>query len=462
MAYPLPVGETTRPQARRTSARFGLWLLGICLVGLAIRVGYAWLQRDTDLNGDGFGYFVQSRVLLSGRGFLNPLNGAKDALHPPAWALTLTGARALGMHTVLQAQLFTAAIGTATVALVGVAGRKLAGARTGLLAAGFAAVYPGFWLYEHALLSEALLLPVIATTILLVYRFRERPGLARALGLGAMVALLASTRSEQILIAPLVVVPVILAARRVDDGTRVPWRDRMVWLVAAGALAVAMLAPWTLYNQGRFDQPVLLSNGFTGATGAATCDTAFYGAYTGHYDLRCLVNDPGGHTKIPYLRANLGRLPVVLVAREGRTFHLWAPFQQAELDSRWDANPLWVHEMAQFGFWLLVLPAVAGVVVLRRRKMPVYPLTGFVITVVITVALTFGMPRYRVPADIPIVLLAAVAIDAAIRRRAPEGSPGAGPPSDVDAAPVRRLVESTRPLEFHSAGDSPPRSTTGP
>jgi 4-amino-4-deoxy-L-arabinose transferase-like glycosyltransferase len=453
-------GRPTRG-VRKAEVHFWLSLLAICTLALAIRVGYTWLQRGTAPLGDGLGYLFQSRQLLAGKGFINPLNGHKDAIHPPAWVLALTGARALGLDSRYQLQMLAAVVGTATVALVGFAGRKLAGFRTGLVAAGLAALYPGLWLYERALLSETLVLPLIALTIVLVYRFRERPGLTQALGLGAMVALLASTRSEQILIAPLVVMPAILSARRAGDDHRVPWRDRLVWLGAAGAVAVVMLAPWTIYNLGRFDHPVLLSNGFNGATGVATCDVAFYGPKTGNYDLACLVRDPAGHTKGPYLRAHLGRLPLVVVAREGRTFNFWAPFQQAELDSNWDSNPLGVHQAAVFSFWLVALPAAAGGVILRRRKVPIYPLLGFVLTVVITVAVTFGEPRYRVPADIPILLLAAVAIDAAIRRRARDlpDPPGDTPPSEPDDPPGRPLDQATWSLDFQPAGGGPVRPT---
>jgi uncharacterized membrane protein YfcA len=67
-------------------------------------------------------------------------------------------------------------------------------------------------------------------------------------------------------------------------------------------------------------------------------------------------------------------------------------------------------------FYFGMLPtAVAGVVVLWRRRAPLWPMLALVAMVVITVAGTLGSTRYRVPADIGIAMLAAVGIDAALR-----------------------------------------------
>jgi hypothetical protein len=66
-------------------------------------------------------------------------------------------------------------------------------------------------------------------------------------------------------------------------------------------------------------------------------------------------------------------------------------------------------------FWVLAIAAVGGVLVLRRRHVAVFPLMAPVLTAVIGIALTFGSTRYRAPADVPIVLLAAVAVASATR-----------------------------------------------
>ena len=114
---------------------------------------------------------------------------------------------------------------------------------------------------ERALLSETLLLPEIALFILFVYRFRRNPSIGRAAFLGGMAGLMAVTRSEQILIFPLVVLPVVLV---VNWGK---WRRALAWLALAAAVLALLIIPWTIFNLGRFDRPVLLSNGFGPAVG---------------------------------------------------------------------------------------------------------------------------------------------------------------------------------------------------
>jgi hypothetical protein len=76
-------------------------------------------------------------------------------------------------------------------------------------------------------------------------------------------------------------------------------------------------------------------------------------------------------------------------------------------------------------FWLLSIAAVGGVIILRRRRLPVFPLAAPLLTAAIGIALTFGSVRYRTPADASIVLLAAVAIARATRTGSDRPSPAA-------------------------------------
>jgi hypothetical protein len=73
----------------------------------------------------------------------------------------------------------------------------------------------------------------------------------------------------------------------------------------------------------------------------------------------------------------------------------------------------WVGEAVYF----LLLPfGVVGLVVLARRRIPISPLVAQFASVTLTAALTFGVTRYRVPADAALVLAAAVAGDSLLRR----------------------------------------------
>ena len=71
---------------------------------------------------------------------------------------------------------------------------------------------------------------------------------------------------------------------------------------------------------------------------------------------------------------------------------------------------------------------------MRRRRVPVWPLLAFVVNVAVAVAVTFGQPRYRAPADVAVTVLAAVALSVLLRRRRVVAEPPARELPPVTAA----------------------------
>ncbi len=444
-----PDNSSPEAEPRPSIDRFAWWLALVCAAALILRLVIVFLGRHDTLSGDGFFYSGEADLNARGEWFVNVFSSSKppDALHPPLWTLVLTVWAWLGQHSSFAQQILASCIGSLTVAAVGLAGRRIGGARVGLIAAGIAALYPGLWVYERALLSETLLLLGIAIIILLGYRFWAQPSARLAAALGIVCGLLALTRSEQILVFVALVAPLILAVRNLE------WRRRIGWLALAALCVAVVVTPWTIYNLGRFDQPVLLSTNFGPAVAQGNCNITYYGPLTGSYWLGCAAFHSDGdksdqdsadlHQGLAYLEHHVSRLPVVLFAREGRAFGFWNPFQQVHLDAEWEgAGPsilgasyvptaIWVNRLALFGFWFLLIPAAAGVLVLRRRSIPVYPLLGFFGIVIFTVAATYGEPRYRAAVEIPLVLLAAVGINSVLsyrRRASSDGGHGVARP----------------------------------
>jgi 4-amino-4-deoxy-L-arabinose transferase-like glycosyltransferase len=446
-----PSDETVQP-ARRSF----LLLLGcIAALGFVARVLYVLLARHRVVGGDGFAYSVAAHDLVNGLGFINSFVRVTqgvikpDAQHPPGWLLLLAGATAAGLRTVLWQQLFACTVGAATIVVTGLAGRAVAGRRAGLIAASLTAVYPNVWIYERELAAETLALLGVAVVILFAYRLRSRPGLLRAVLLGLAVGLLALTRSEQLALLFVLVLPLVLGLRTAS------MRQRLMWLVAAGLTAAVVIAPWSVYNTHRFHHRVVLSTGLGIAMRQGACDQAFSGTDMGYRTWACILSDdvpsnPASadtryrHYAREYLRDHPARTVVVVAAREGRTFGYFRPAQQLRLDGQRGTNP-WILRVGFAAYWLLLLLAVIGGVVLRRRRVPIYPLLAVPLTVAISTALTFGQTRYRGPAEIALVLLAAVGIDnlteQARRRRAahptrdPEVSASGGPHENLVPEP---------------------------
>ena len=105
----------------------------------------------------------------------------------------------------------------------------------------------------------------------------------------------------------------------------------------------------------------------------------------------------------------------MLAAREGRTWGIFRPLQQTHFDAR-IGSALWVERLRLVTYWMLASMAIIGALVLRRRGITLIPVAALFFLVVVTVALAFGDTRYRAPAEVGIVLLAATAVDAGVSR----------------------------------------------
>ena len=126
-------------------------------------------------------------------------------------------------------------------------------------------------------------------------------------------------------------------------------------------------------------------------------------------------------------------MPVVVAARVGRISGLYEPLGEAQLDVYLETSEQWVSDAGLTAYYLMAATAIAGAVVLRRRRETLLPLLAPVVTVIVTVALFYAATRFRATAEGALCLLAAVAIDAAfdaVARRRRRGAPA------VTAAPI--------------------------
>ena len=214
--------------------------------------------------------------------------------------------------------------------------------------------------------------------------------------------------------------------------------------IACVAFAV-VLAPWTARNWIEFDRPVLVATEGGETLEGANCDPVYYGANVGSWDVSCVQFsgrgneaaelDKAGHRGVRYARDHLGRVPVVLAARLGRTWGVVSPFERPQ------GRAGWVTNLGVAMYYLLVPLAAYGLVLLRRRRVPLFIIAAPLITVTLTTLLSYGNLRFRQSAEPVLVVLAAIAIDRlrrGIRVRsvarapvpqepalAPEGSPAA-------------------------------------
>ena len=132
-----------------------------------------------------------------------------------------------------------------------------------------------------------------------------------------------------------------------------------------------------------------------------------------------------------FIGQNLGRVPFVVFAREGRTWGFYHPDEQLQLD-RLATKELELSRLGLGIYYFLAAGTIAAAVILRRRRVPVFPLLAIVLTPALSVAVTIGETRYRALAEVALVLGGAVTIDAVIsrlrpRRRSTSEGPALGP-----------------------------------
>jgi 4-amino-4-deoxy-L-arabinose transferase-like glycosyltransferase len=417
---------STPPTDRR---RFWTVLLLIVLAGLALRVAYVLGAKDGEpMMGDAIYYNHQAAALADGRGFACPDPGTPScphpmpvADHPPLTALAMAPAAWLFDRNDTAQRLSMTLLGVAGLLLVGLIGRELAGDRAGWIAAGIAALYPNLWVNDALIMAETLSVLSVAAAVLLAYKFIRRPSMGRGVALGAVCGFGILARAELGFLLPVVVLPVILLARTLVTGQRLR-------IAAAAVLATAVVvAPWVIPNLFRFEKPVFLSTNDGITISGANCPSVYSGPGLGLWTLDCHGEPKGDQSEVnavlrrrglSYMKHHLGRLPVVIMAREGLAWSVFRPRLMVDYN-KGEGREAWVSWIGLVVYYLLVPLAVAGGIALRRRGVPLLPLLAQVVIVLITVALFYGLVRFRIPAEITIVVLAAVALDAIVSRTWP-------------------------------------------
>lgn len=263
-------GELVESRRRPTDPRecvhafFAWWMAAACTVGLGIRLIYVFVVKaGAVLQGDAFYYHFQAYYNLQGRWFVDPSQLltkhpvtalVPSAEHPPLWTMILTFADLIGLKSVDDQLVLVCLIGTATILLTGLVAKDLVTPRTGVIAAVLAALYPGFWVFDGEVMSEATVMLLVALTILVANRCFRQFTVGRLILLALLTGLCALTRAELVLLVPLVALPTVfwqhaLAVRR-----------RIALCGLAVLVALVPMLPWFAHNFETFHHPVLLSD----------------------------------------------------------------------------------------------------------------------------------------------------------------------------------------------------------
>jgi 4-amino-4-deoxy-L-arabinose transferase-like glycosyltransferase len=443
--------------------RFGRVLLVIVAVAFGVRVAYVAIAKagpcpvvlpggarfgSTESKcerGDEIFYNSEANYVADGHGFNEPFAALTDpggksppaADHPPLTVFVLAPVSWLTDHAPLswvikeplhdhvrEHRYAMVLLGTLVVALVGLLGRRVGGETVGLVAAGIAALSPNIWVNDGLVMSETVTVLTVTAALLGALWWRDLPSWRRAAVVGALCGLAALARVEFLLLVPLLAVVVACSLPE-------PWAVRRKQALVTVAAALVVIAPWVGFNLARFRDPTFVSTNDGLTLAGANCDGVYRGSATGFWSLECAADPPPGdqsqvasalrHRGLAYMKDHASRVPLVVLARLGRTWSLFRPADMVKFNTGEDREE-WVTRLGLIVYYPTLLLSIGGAVALWRRRArdALWVLLVPAIIVTLNTVVTYGQTRFRAGAEPSLALLAAagaVALAGRVRAR---------------------------------------------
>jgi 4-amino-4-deoxy-L-arabinose transferase-like glycosyltransferase len=403
-----------RPRRRTFSA--ALALIGGAAFGVRLFYILVIARAPVGVGGDAGFYHSSANLIAHGHFYYREIfcHAYRTAEHPPLFSLVLSVGSSLGGDTLLAHRIVGCAIGSCSVVLIGLLGRRIGGPPAGVVAAAIAALYPPLITADGLVMSEPLFVLLVTAALLVAFECSARPSVALALGLGAVTGLAILTRGEGVLLLPLLAWPAAYTR-----SAHVP--GRAARLAAVTAAAALLVAPWMVRNAVVFHRVILAADS-SGVIAGANCRDTYYGRDIGWWSRDCLERartrtqllegDASTSAAVRYARDHVTRLPLVAGVRVLRTFDFFQPLRQGNLEPR----RRWVDVAGLVFYYPLLILAVIGAIQLRRDR---WLVLAPIAMVVIVSALGWGIGRFRVAADVSLIVLAAYLLTGA---RAPAAS----------------------------------------
>jgi 4-amino-4-deoxy-L-arabinose transferase-like glycosyltransferase len=401
---------------RRTFRLAFAAIVAVAGVGRVIYVLAA--KRDEEVVGDQLHYFAQAATIADGRWFEHPwVPGTPSALHAPFTALALSPVSWVDENLILTQRLTMAVYGTLVVAGVGLLARVLFSRWVALVATAIAAVYANLWMNDGLIMSETFAAAGVVAVLLTVYAYERRGDRLTAIAIGLAVGLAGLARAELLLLGLFVVVPLTLFQK---DRS---WGARIGHLAIAGGVALMVVSPWVVRNQVRFDEPTLMSTQDGLTLLGANCPESYSGDGLGFWVIGCAARVDGQvpesadesvrskfyrQEAVEFIGDNLDRVPLVVAARLGRGLSLWET-EQMFFFNEFEGREQWASRIGLWQYWILV--PLAGYGLWRwPSPRPRWPLVVTAALSIVVIAAFYGIPRFRIPAEIGIVVCAGVAL----------------------------------------------------
>lgn len=236
----------------------------IVLVALALRIVAIAVDTGYKPANDAFEYDFYARSIAAGHGYPESgylLQGGPTAIRGPGYPFLLGAVYAISGNSVTAGRLLNALLGALVVLLLYLIAKRVWGRRIGIATAALAAVFPPLVLAARDLVSEPLFIAVALGAVLCVLEFRRSGGMLRwAAAAGILCGLAALTRPTGfVLMVPVLVGVWTLRPRLAMESLRAP--------TLALLCTVVVLVPWTIRDALEFGRfvPITTSGGIAAA-----------------------------------------------------------------------------------------------------------------------------------------------------------------------------------------------------
>ena len=410
------------------------WLIAILILALGGRLATAWVVQQKVGNqlcliaGDAEGYWQLAQQIAAGRNF-EFAKPPRQVHRMPGFPAVLALSMKLFGESPFAARCLLALVGTAACGAVYLLGRQLFDERIGLIACGLTAISPVMAGFSVLLLSETLFALTLTLNLWCAAKWldgkvtrsvseevetsdpRLRIGLLWPIATGVGVAITTLVRPSWLMAGPLLAVMVIaLSFRKKDSGHRPSAYGRRLEVVVMLVGLFATLLPWAWRNHsvcGHWVFTTLWSGPslYDGLNPVANGDSnmAFFDddnlmAKMPEWD----VDQHYKHAAWQFARQNPGRAIELTFLKLWR---YWKPWPSAEQFG--GIGPA----LLVAGFFIPVsVLAIRGWWIVRSRLWVWLLTLGPIIYFAAIHSVFVGSLRYRLPAEYPLCVLAAIGL----------------------------------------------------
>lgn len=392
-------------------------------LALAVRVTYNLTVelRYLPLH-DAYLYDQLAQHMLHWHCFCVSAPGSPITSRSPLYPLFLAGVYLVSGYDPLHARLALSVVGAITCVLTSMIAGDLFGRRAALTAGLIAATYPQLFIWDAFMYSESLAICLFTASCLVVMRVARKPSWWRWLLAGALLGLTALVRPNGVYALIAVVVWMALAVRT----HALSWRQGALSIALCVVTCAVVLTPWTIRNAlvtngafvpltsgtgdvlaGAYNDYVYFNEAFSG-TWRNPNAVAEYAPIFSSIPWNCwgtceiVYNQFRTQFAIHWAETHVSELPTLVLLRLRALFTPASPPGEAGM-------PVATKFAKAYPTAVLLL-ALLGLIVWRRKWREALIVILFAVTVIGGAIVFYGSPRMRAPMEPLIVVFAAAAL----------------------------------------------------